>query len=987
MQSKTIRGLASSVSLIAAGAFGAGAALAQETEAVPQTKYDTIVITGSRLANPNLTSSSSVVVLGEQDIDTRGVLRVEDLLATLPQAMSGQGASSGVNGATATVNLRGLGADRTLVLVDGKRLPYGSPINVAADLNQIPSQLVERVEVLTGGATAVYGSDAVAGVVNFIMKRDFEGVQIDLQGSGYYAENNDSNSERILSDYNQPDADSIFDGESVDLNIIAGNNFDNGKGNVTAYFGYSKDNAVRWEDRDFAACPYTTRDGGTDFGCSGSGSMPTISRFSRSGDGAFDLVVDPETGELRNYAGSTDAFNFSAGNYLQRPRERHSYGAFANYDLNNDHTVFMDFSVVDNSTSAQVGPGGLALGRTDSINCDNPYLTGDLLATFCAAGSTTIDADGVERADLRIGRRNTDYTRVNEFTLKTQRFVGGIRGKAFEGFDYEVSFQTSSVDYNELLLNDVSTSKVTLALDAVVDPETGDVVCRSALNGVDASCVPFDVFSPNGITEAASNYITVPTLRVGDTKQLVYSASLSGDLGVYGVTSPFATEGFQTVFGVEYRKDSLSLTPDDSDTTTSQRSAVAGEVPVYEAYTEVLAPLVQDKTFMRELTLTGAYRYSDYYDTTGGQNTYSVGMAWRPIDDLRIRTQYQRATRSPNPIELFSPQDIGRSTLATLPNGQNDPCAGDFDASTELAEPYLSAAQCALTGVTADQYGSIPDVTNNIGTLSGGNPELNPEISDTWTAGFVYEPSWLSGFVASIDYFSIEVEDFISQIEPSQAIDNCISTGDEAYCSLIQRDSLGSFVLIPGESYIQSTLINTGRLKTSGVDVSMGYGFGLADYNIPVPGDVKLNYAATFTDEYNIQSLPTDDGIDCVGFHGGACNNPIPEYSHRASLEWANGNLSSVLTWRYISSVDQYTTSPTLVNDLEATSYFDVSGSYTVSESLGLRAGINNVLDQDPPLTSLAGYGGNEIDGRANTYPQVYDAQGRYIFVGATYTF
>lgn len=959
----------------------------QANDSNDQRSLETVVITGSRISNANLTSSSSVSVLDGDEVDVRGVTRVEDLLSTLPQVGSGDGSTSGVGGAQATVNLRGLGANRTLVLVDGKRLPYGSPINVAADLNQIPSQLIDRVEVLTGGATAVYGSDAVAGVVNFIMKRDFDGLEVDVQGGIFQASNNNSNIERVLADFNQPDPDSIFDGEAGDFNIVAGRNFDDGRGNITAYYGYSKDNEVRWEDRDFTSCPFGVRDGGEDFSCSGSGSQPRNTRYSRTGADGFNLVVDETTGELRNFDGSTDAFNFALGNYLQRPRERSTYGAFVRYDVTDNVEFFMDFSVADNRTEAQIAAGGLTLGRTSSINCDNPLLSAAQLARFCDAGSVFVDNDGVTRAPLRIGRRNLDFARVNNFELKTQRVVGGIRGEILDGIDYELFAQRSMVDYTELLLNDVSTSRVTLAIDVVSDPVTGNPICRSVLTGEDPNCIPFDVFSPNGITEAASNYVTVPTLRVGDTEQTVVGGTLAGNSDRWGFSSPFAADGIGAVVGFEYRKDSLSLRPDSSDTGTSQRVAVAGEVPVVELFTEVQAPIIQNKPFAEELTLSAAYRYSDYYDTSGGQDTYSFGASWRPVSDVRVRAQYQRATRSPNPIELFSPQEFGRDTLSTQPNGLRDPCAGDFDATSVTPEPFRSLADCAQTGVTSAQYGTILDSTGNIDTFVGGSPDLEPEISNTWTGGVVFEPSAVPGFVASVDYFSIEVDGFIGSVDPSEALGQCLDSGDASFCNLISRDSAGTLFLIPGEAFIRGTLINTGVLKTSGFDVSASYGFDLDRFGWATGGDVKLGYAATFLSELTSQSLPGSAEIDCAGFHGAACDNPAPDYRHRASIGWVRGDLAATLSWRYISAVDQFSSSPTAVNQLDATSYFDVAANYQISEKFRVRGGINNAFDQDPPLTSLAGFGGGEGAGRGNSYPQVYDAQGRYIFVGATLSF
>ena len=976
-----LRRLAGGVSSLVVGAVVGNGAVAQDAGAQDD-GTDTVVVTGTRISNANLTSSSSVTVLDAAEIDVRGVIRVEDLLSVLPQTLSGQTSTAGVNGAQATVNLRGLGANRTLVLVDGKRLPYGSPINAAADLNQIPSQLVKRVEVLTGGATAVYGSDAVAGVVNFIMDRDFEGLEANFQGSFFQAGNNNENIGRVLADFNQPDPGGVTDGRTLDFSLVAGTNLHDGRGNITAYFGYSQDNAVRWEDRDFTACPFGTRDGGADFSCNGSGSMPRLTRFSRTGADGFNLVIDETTGQLRNYNQGTDSFNFALGNYLQRPRERFTYGAFTRYDLSDNVEFFLDFSVADNTTNAQIAPSGLALGRTSTVNCDNPLLNSEMLAAFCDPSVVTVDADGVSRAPLRIGRRNLEFPRVAEFSLKTQRIVGGFRGEVFEGVDYEVFGQYSKVDFSELMVNDISTSRVRLAIDIVTDPATGAPACRAALNGVDPSCVPFDVFSPNGITEAGSNYVTTPSLRLGDTEQLVFGGSLSGDLGRFGLVSPFAETAVQAAAGFEFRRDALSLRPDSADTRTNARVPVDGAVEVYEFFGELQAPLIEDAPFAEELTLSAAYRFSDYYDTTGTQGTYSVGLTWQPVADIRLRGQYQRATRSPNPIELFNPQEFGLDTLSSQPNGLNDPCAGDFDAATTTPEPFRTLDECARTGVTAAQYGTILDSAGNIDTLVGGNPALEPELSDTWTAGVILQPRMVPGLTVSVDYFSITVDGFVGSVDPNDALNQCLDTGASRFCELVNRDSAGTLFLVDGESFIQGTLINTGMIKTTGFDIAAAYGF-----EVDGVGDLQLGYVATILSELQEQSLPGEDVIECAGLHGGACDNPSPEYRHRVNLGWSNGAFGANLAWRYLSSVEQFATAPTEVNFLDATSFFDFSVRYDVSEDVQLRAGVNNVFDQDPPLTSLAGFGGGETAGRGNTYPQIYDAQGRFLFAGATVRF
>lgn len=970
--------------LVAAFSLSAGAQSAPDVD-IQLSPVEEIVVTGSRIKKTNLTSSSPVTVVGNEEVHARGVTRVEDLINTLPQALAAQSSSSGIGTGTATVNLRGLGADRTLVLVDGKRLPFGSPTSVAADLNQVPSQLVERVEVLTGGASAVYGADAIAGVVNFVMKRDFEGVEINLQGSRFYAENDNSSMGQLLDSYNQPNPGAKSDGDSIDFNIIAGGNLDNGRGNITAYFGYSRDEEVRWEDRDISSCPLGLTNNGTEFRCAGSGAQPENTRFNRTGTGGFNLAVDRDSGLLRNFSSDSDAFNYIGGNYLQRPRERHTFGTSVHYDLTPETEWFMDYSFSRNNTTAQIAPGGLSLGRTTSINCDNPLLSADQASVFCDPSVTYTDSNGVVRAPLRIGRRNIEGgARFTESTLITNRVVSGLRGELFDGFDYEIFGQYSNVDYTETLRNDVLTEQAALAIDVIIDPATGEPACRSAVSGAEPDCLPWNVFQPDSIDPASTDFLTAPSIRTGSTEQHVLGGSISGDLERFGIVSPTADTGMQVVFGFEYRKDLLELTPDTSSSTTVVREPVAGDISVSEVFTEIQVPLIENKKGFKELSLSGAFRYSDY-DTTGGQDTYSTGLTWVPTSDVMIRAQYQRATRSPNPIELFSSQANGRFSLSAGPNGLSDPCAGDFDPATATPEPSRSLADCANTGVTAATYGQILNSsTGEYDTLTGGNEDLQPEESDTVTIGVVITPEALPGLSISIDYFSIDVDGFVGTVPPELALNNCLDSGDGFFCSLVNRDSAGTLWLTDGESYIQATNIDTGSLSTSGFDLGAEYSFDIGSY-----GSMRINYLATILSDFEEESLPGETAFDCAGFYGGACGTPRPEYRHWASASWQYGDdLSATLTWRHIGSVDQYgdNTSP-IIDELESTDYFDLSGNYVISDRMEVRVGINNILDQDPPLTSIAGFGGNETSGRGNTYPQLYDNQGRYIFTGLKVSF
>lgn len=390
-----------------------------------------IVITGSRITRGNLTSPSPVTTIGAAEIEARGTIRVEDMLNTLPQVFAGQGANI-ANGATgtATVDLRGLGPSRTLVLVDGKRLPFGSPLSVPADLNQIPSQLVERVEVLTGGASAIYGADAVAGVVNFIMNRNFEGVEIDVQGSGYQTANKRGRIESVLDDFNIEAPGSTFDGRGLDLNIVVGTNTSDGKGNVTAYFNWKNQNEIIQGDRISSACAFGTRNAGTDFSCSGSGTTAPA-QFTDFGiaDSSFGFTLDGQGG-IRDFNTDTDTHNFAPLNHYIRPAERYSAGAFAHYEIMENAELYADFSFHDDRSVAQIAPGGNFF-VTESINCDNPFLTPDMVQTICLNNGVDPQAADPEdrNALLFIGRRNVEGGgRQSDIRHTSYKVVGGLRG-------------------------------------------------------------------------------------------------------------------------------------------------------------------------------------------------------------------------------------------------------------------------------------------------------------------------------------------------------------------------------------------------------------------------------------------------------------------------------------------------------------------------------------------------------------------------------
>lgn len=992
---------------------GFGSVAALNSAAVAQDQDDDaaieeVVVTGTRIRNPNLSSSSPITVLTGAEIDIRGITRIEDLINTLPQAFAAQGANlaNGGNG-TATVDLRGLGASRTLVLVDGKRLPFGDPASVPVDLNQIPAQLVERIDVLTGGASAVYGSDAIAGVVNFIMKRDFEGLQFDVQGGVFQTGNSQKDAEEALgrTDFNVPG--SVIDGRILDVNFIVGTNTDDGKGNVTAWFGFRDVNEILQGSRVFSACAFGAGD--PVFNCVGS-STTNPARLTDFGLAAvgFDLLAfDPVTGgDARPIvlSGSpNDTYNFAPLNHLQRPDRRFTFGAMGHYEISDRVEFFFETSFTDDRTDNQIAPSGTFF-TTGTINCDNPLLTPAQFAAICAANgftnAGTVDvntgvASGFDTATLYIGRRNVEGGGRRQITRHTTfRAVGGIRGEINDAFDYEIFGQFANVIFGNTALNDISIAKLTQALNVRLDPATGSPTCQGVLDGSgNQDCVPYDIFSIGGTpSDAAVAFILEPAFDKGNIVQRVYGGTVVGDLGTYGFASPMAETGVQLVVGFEYREDQIDRSPDATSiagglTGTGGASPPIDEaVDVFEFYTEVAIPLVEGAEFAEELTLTGALRFSDFA-STGGQTTWSAGLTWTPISDIRFRGQFQRAIRSPNVLELFRAQGNNLFDL-TDPDGDGvfDPCAG--------ATPFFTAAQCANQGVTAAQYGSVADnPAGQFNLLIGGNPNLEVETSDTITIGAVITPTAVPGLTISIDYFNIEVTDFIGTVPPALAIDQCALTGDAFFCDLIQRDAGGGLFVNGATSFVVNTNINTGSLKTSGVDVNVSYSVDLDDLGMENKGSLSMNFIGTYLIELETESIPGAVPFDCKGFYGAACGIPNPEWRHRFLMTWETPwSFNLTTTWRYHGSVDQFPgqagdgslNAPVADSNLNshfgAENYIDIQTTIDVMENARLRFGINNLLDNNPPLSSIVG----TAPGNGNTYPQVFDANGRFVFLGLT---
>lgn len=1040
--------LALSIAMISAPAFAqtTGEDAAVITSSEEADVGEPIIVTGTRIRQANLESASPITVLSSEEITQTGTTRVEDLVNSLPQVFAGQGSniSNGASG-TATLDLRGLGSERTLVLVNGRRLVPGDPNSSAADINVIPAALIKRVDVLTGGASSVYGADAVAGVVNFIMDTDFEGFKLDAQYSLYNHDNrNQSRYTDPLDarDFGYPRGLST-DGGTIDATLAFGSSFDDGRGRATAYVGYRKINAVTLANRDFSACSLSARTkaqfdaNGQLYACGGSATSPTGTLF------AFDSD-DPRTSSFtsltyqfapnRGIAPGFTPYNFAPLNYFQRPDERYTAGVFADYEISDAIKPYMEFMFMDDRTVAQIAPSG-NFGNSLSLNCDNPFLGAAQSSLICDDENLLVSpapgdaffvvgnaaAENQARIDRGLGepllqttafnfidpttgatynrgfaqilRRNVEGgPRRSDLQHTSYRAVLGTKGDLSPAWSYDAYYQYGRTISAEVYTNDFSVSRINRALD-VVNDANGNPVCRSALDGTDPNCVPWDIFSPGTVapSQASNAYLATPGFTRGIVSEQVLSGYVSGALGQYGLQSPWASEGVGVVFGAEYRKEKLEFNSDIAFQTGDLAGQgaptlpISGSFNVKEFFTEINVPIARN-SWVYDFNITGGYRYSDY--STGAKtDTYKIEGEFAPTADIRIRGGYNRAVRAPTVQDLFASQRVAL-------DGSTDPCSGFVITAAD--------AGCLAQGLSVGQT-VAPNPADQYNGLIGGNPDLLPESADTYTVGAVLTPTFIPGLAVSVDYFNIKIEDAIQGIGADTIVAACTATADPEFCSLVNRDPSGS-LWRSSDGFVTNLSQNIGGISTSGVDVNASYRTQIGNV-----GRLSLSFVGTW-----LESLETDTGItipdtdqtyDCVGLFGNTCGNPNPEWRHQArvSFDMPSG-LGASLRWRYFDGV---TVDALEDNDnLRSTSaagptpggiarpglasfgsvnYFDLAFNWQVGDNYNFRLGANNILDKSPPTTGSQACPAGPCNG--NVYAQVYDTLGRYIYAGVTLEF
>ena len=972
----SMRGILTATISIAAISTGCSSmAFAQDLKAAPAASDDIqieeVIVTGSLIRNPNLQKSTPVAVIGAAEIAMRQVNAAEEVLRTLPGTAPGVGSavSFGSRGA-ATVNLRGLGANRNVVMLDGSRI-VPTDLGGFADLNNIPLALVDRVDVLTGGASTTYGADAVSGVVNFITKKDFHGAQ--LTASHQVTEQGDAKVYRI-------------DG-------AIGGNFDDGRGNAVLGLGYQKSDALFQDARDFAKININSVTGatsGSTFTTPGAFSMPGLgTRQINPTTGAFSTAPAPE-GLARTL------FNVNPYQLFQTPLERFNAFGSARYKINDHVEAYGQALMSRNIVTLQLAPSGLQ-GETYTIPYSNPYLPATARSQFCAANGLTVAqcsaaaaATSASDPNYRtftttgVRRFSEGGPRGTEVTTNYFQYKGGLRGAITSNLDYDVY---ATYGESEVISRNEGLPRFSLVQQALL--ATNTTTCLTNTNG----CVPLNVFGAEGtITPAMLSFLNTTTEQRTKTSLATVHGLVSGDLGV---TSPWADNPIAVAAGAEYRKYTASTDADSLSKVSGEilgqnvTVPVRGQYSVTDVFGELIAPLVEGRQYIESLTLETGVRYSDY--STSGKNwTWKAGGSWSPVSGVKLRGNYQSASRAPSISELFA------ATTTTTGQLVVDPC--------QLALPVSNAALraiCLAQGAPTSQIGSInPPAAGSVNVTSGGNPNLGVEHAKTWTLGVVLQPRIVPNLTLTLDYYSIKITDAITAPTIGDAVDACFGAINPglaltAACAAIRRNPLTGQLSGPvsNTAGLPLQLSNLGVIETDGVDLSVNYrhdlGFGRLD----------LAFNGNWTNSSKFQATPTSVERECVGYYSTNCNafgfSATTNGSIQPKISWNQrttltvGRFDASLLWRYIDAVKYEPLGSTAVLPqfarIKAANYFDLTGRATVRENLVLTLGVQNLFDRQPPI--VGANAGPASFNAGNTYPSTYDVLGRRFAMTASVKF
>lgn len=1003
---------------------------------------EAIVVTGSRISAPNLASVPPITSITGGELAQTGSISIGDTLNELPSLNStfSQSNSTRFLG-TAGLNLldlRGLGTVRTLVLVNGRR-HVGSDIlsnATSVDINTIPSDLVERVDIVTGGNSAVYGSDAIAGVVNFILKDDYEGLSV--RGQSGISEHGDAG--------------------SYSASLLAGKNFADGRGNVAINLEYARQDDFYGSDREYFARNngFVTIDsdpGGSINGSDGypdriffrdirttavssggqilfgpgadnrCGTDPTGAPYTCSYLFQPDGSIAPQTGTRIGLApngsftgGNGDSMREGELFQLLPQVDRYSANLIAHFDVSDAFTPFVEAKYVrtDVVGTGNSGPAfyqGFTLdGFYERPRLDNPYLgdaargtvTEQLLLggtnPYTRAPLTDEELAAIADGSFRFAvRRNLSDlgNRTEKSRRETYRFVGGVRGDFNNGWNYEVSANYGEFQEETEILGNLNIQRFLLGLDAVRDPATGNIVCGSQLDPTRAyddfggnpdilaadisACQPVNPFGAGNISGAARDYVLSDTTSVGKITQFVASAFVNGDLGQF-----FELPGGPVSFAVggEYRRETASFQADPlvEQGYTFYNALTPYEFPdfeVKELFGEFRIPILAYTPFAESLTLSLQGRVSDYNRGSAGTvYAYSIGGEYAPVEDIRFRANYSRAVRAPNLTELYSAQG------QNFAPGFADPCS----ARNIATGSENRAANCAAAGMPAG-YDYV--YQSSLEILSGGNPELAEETSDSYTYGVVFQPSFAPGLSLSVDYYNITVNDVITSPTAQQIADACYDASDldNQFCGLFERAGAGGgpageqqFRIIEGS--MQQTLLNYASLKVRGIDSEIGYRTSLG-------ADSSIGARLIWTHQFeNSEFLdPTDPAygdrlLGELGFPKDALNFDLDFQTGPFFVNYQARYLGK-MTFGAYEDTHSFQGRPPENADYASVEYYpdvvymDARFGVEVGEGSTFYFGVDNLTDRMPPLYATG----------IGDYSSIYDNIGRFFYAGMSANF
>lgn len=974
-------------------AFAVTPAAAQEPASDQATEVDTIVVTGSRIVRQDFEAISPVTTVGQEQLELTQTLTVESLLNELPQVVPGNMRTSNNSGGEpfATVDLRGLGVNRNLVLVNGERVPSSSTFGTV-DLNTIPASLIERVEVVTGGASAVYGSDAISGVVNFILKDDFEGAEL----SATYG--------------------SSFEGNAPEFEFsgLLGGDFANGRGNLTAYASYyTRDSVLQSEfdwsrvsgalcsDRpdfeeayvcDSAEEAQAARAAGGGVLFNGGSITPPWGLILNSGGNPFtpgawsagdpnfnnyDHNCDPsdantptytgghlsfnDSGELTPHFGTgacgvpdraagSSRYNYAPDNYLIIPAERFGFTTIGTYDITDTIRARVHLNYINTNQEVQLAPTpatGLQINLTPAtlalITADHPDLAAALASRPNATAPFTM-----YRRFTEVGTRNS-YDENNSFYMLTT-----LEGEFSPTWDWSLTASYGSNKFDSRGANSINRTALTQGLAGCQDVTTGAPLGANALPG----CVPLDIYGPGTLDADMQAFLRVNTFSTTDVEEHRIAGFARGNLFELPA-GPIAS-----VFGFEYRETEAAFYVDDQQRTGNIYGFNAtqdqqGSVSVRELYTELAIPLLANMDFAQYLGLEVGLRYSDY-SSIGEVWTHKIGLDFAPTDWLRFRAVLNEATRAPSVFELFQNGDQGFPSYV-------DPCNG----ATGVTAAFCSNQTGGL--FAPGFWAGFSQANSQVEAFAFGNPNLEPETAETFTAGVVFTPDFfpLGDFRASIDYYDIEITDVIASFGAGFFINSCYSSLNPGNpdCARVVRDPVTGNI-----DFVNTTRGNRGVFATDGIDVQAEWSLDLAE--IGLPGRIRVNELFSHVDSY------TFDGNEFVGTTSAGIGGAIFDWKNTLTVYYNLADWTFMGRWSYLPELaDDPGFGFTIQPYQPEASYVDMSARWNVTDNVALSAFVGNVFDEEPPQTL------NGIFSQGNTDPQVYRVLGRTFSLNARVRF